>query len=147
MDQFVDEAIRFRANNPKDSEKAIGDRSLFLQELARATDDKDRIRDEILNILIAGRDTTASLLSHAIFEISRKPGVWRSLQEEVAQLEGNLPSYQQLRDMKYVKFCIQESEWLFFVLLWRVRSPVHTHNEISPSPSSTSPYEHSSLYQ
>lgn len=109
VDQFVDDAMLHRQNhNALDSKKGV-DNNLLLQELAKATDDKDRIRDELLNILLAGRDTTASLLSHVFFEISRKPAVWQSLKDEVSQLEGKPPTYDQLRKLKYLKFCIHES--------------------------------------
>ena len=111
VDQFVNQAFQIRANKTwKDTEKQSGSRSPFLQELSKATGDRGRIRDEILNVLIAGRDTTASLLSHMIFEISRKPSVWRSLEKEIETLKGGTPSYEELKNMKYVKFVIQESE-------------------------------------
>lgn len=109
VEQFVDEAMRYRQiPGEADSEKAVA-QNLFLHALARETHDKDRIRDELLNILIAGRDTTASLLSHCFFEISRKPAVWQLLKKEVSPLDGKPPTYDQLRNMKYLKFCIQES--------------------------------------
>ena len=110
VDRFVDDAMRYRQiHKTKDFEKEDG-KNLFLQELAKATDSKDRIRDELLNILVAGRDTTASLLSHMFFEISRKPEVWRSLQKEASMLNGKAPTYEQLKEMKYLKFAIQESK-------------------------------------
>lgn len=109
VDQLVDEALRYRqAHGEANAEKA-GAQNLFLHALARETNDKDRIRDELLNILIAGRDSTASLLSHCFFEISRKPTVWQLLKKEVSPLDGKSPTYDQLRNLKYLKFCIQES--------------------------------------
>ena len=108
VDRFVDDAMKYRQNHEmKDFEK---EGNLFLQELAKTTDSKERIRDELLNILVAGRDTTASLLSHMLFEISRKPDVWGCLQKEASFLEGKPPTYQQLKEMKYLKFTVQESK-------------------------------------
>jgi len=114
VDRFVNEAIEYRRRflkiDPEIAEQ--GGKNLFLQELAKATDNRDQIRDELLSILIAGRDTTASLLSHLIFQLARKPESWKKLRDEVAVLDGKLPSYAQLRDFKYTKFCIQESKSL-----------------------------------
>ncbi|MCJ1280132.1 hypothetical protein MMC21_007959 [Puttea exsequens] len=115
VDKVVEEAFRLRANmngniNKYPHEKSVGARASFLQELMKEQDDRTRIRDELLNVLLAGRDTTASLLSHVFLEISRNPSVWRALQEEVAFLQGKVPSYDKLRGLTYVKYCIHESE-------------------------------------
>ena len=67
-----------------------GTKTVLLQDLTKETDDDLRIRDELLNLLIAGRDTIAALLSSAIWEISRKPDVWQWLKEEVKSLDGAL---------------------------------------------------------
>ncbi|KAI9766419.1 MAG: hypothetical protein M1840_006525 [Geoglossum simile] len=85
------------------------ERYIFLNELVKSCDDPKRIRDELLNILLAGRDTTASLLSNTFNVISKRPDVWSKLREEVSQLGGRRPSYTELRDMKYVKYVLNES--------------------------------------
>ncbi|KAF1999611.1 cytochrome P450 alkane hydroxylase-like protein [Amniculicola lignicola CBS 123094] len=112
VEQFVDDAIRWREE--KDAEKAAGaekeeERYVFIHELAKQTNDKKRIRDELTNVLLAGRDTTASLLSNMFFEISSKPEIWKKLREEVATLDGRLPTYEELKNMKYLKWCLNES--------------------------------------
>jgi cytochrome P450 len=111
IDKWVDEAIRYREE--KDAEKAAGstkeERYVFIHELAKQTKDKKRIREELINILLAGRDTTASLLSNMFNMISRKPEVWQKLREEVEGLNGRTPSYEELRNFKYLKWCMNES--------------------------------------
>ena len=111
VDQFVDRAIEYRrtADLEKAPEKQKG-QYLFLHELAKATDDKRRLRDELLNVLLAGRDTTASLLSNMFFEIAKRPNIWAKLRAEVAELDGELPTYDQLRNLKYLKYCLNECE-------------------------------------
>ncbi len=143
VDQFVDRAMQHRQNHRNKVPEYDGGKILFLQELAKATDSKDRIRDELLNILIAGRDTTASLLSHALFEISRKPHVWKALQKEISLLNGKPPTYDQLRDLKYLKYSIQESTSItplscivdrtniyFFLPALRLHPPVPTNTRL-----------------
>jgi len=81
---------------------------IFLQELAKETTDRVVLRDQVLNVLLAGRDTTASLLSNLFFMLARHPEVWKKLRVEVLQLHGRLPNYAELRDMKYLRQCINE---------------------------------------
>ncbi|KAK8134989.1 hypothetical protein PG984_007001 [Apiospora sp. TS-2023a] len=103
VDQFVDEAVRQR--EALDLEKG--------GSTAATTDgekyDRKVIRDELLNILLAGRDTTASLLSNFFFVLAKRPDVWAKLKAEVAGLEGRPPTYETLKGLKYVKYCLNES--------------------------------------
>jgi cytochrome P450 len=113
IEKFVDDALTFRKeldeekrnSNPKDG------KYYFIQEVAKQTTDKKRIRDELINILLAGRDTTASLLSNMFFEISKNPVIYAKLREEVASLGGRTPTYEELRNLKYVKWCLNECKF------------------------------------
>jgi len=108
VDKFVDIAMK-----EHDEEKATGKaddegRYVFIKELVKQTGDKTRIRDELMNILLAGRDTTASLLSNMFFQFALRPDVWAKLRAEVATLEGRQPTYEELRNLKYLKWCLNE---------------------------------------
>ncbi|KAK7978423.1 cytochrome P450 [Apiospora saccharicola] len=115
VDRFVDEAVRQREalDLEKGSSTATtttdGEKYVFLRELAKVTKDRKVIRDELLNILLAGRDTTASLLSNFFFVLAKRPDVWAKLKAEVAGLEGRAPTYETLKGLKYVKYCLNES--------------------------------------
>lgn len=63
---FVDSLIeKARKNRERyEKEKAHSNRRIFIYELFKQTTDAAKIRAECLNILLAGRDTTASLLSN-----------------------------------------------------------------------------------
>lgn len=67
------------------------------------------IRSELLNVLLAGRDTTASLLTNVFFIISQRADIWEKLQADVQQLNGALPTFEQLKDLKYLKAVLNES--------------------------------------
>ena len=113
VDRFVEDAIRYRQTadlekTPVGKEKG---QYLFIHELAMATDDKLRLRSELLSVLLAGRDTTASLLSNMFFQIAKHPRIWEKLQTEVAHLNGAPPTYQQLKDLKYVRYCLSECKF------------------------------------
>jgi cytochrome P450 len=67
-DELVQDAIeRHRSKNDleKDSMKASDtkQRYIFLDELLKQTQDPYTLRSELLNVLLAGRDTTAGLVS------------------------------------------------------------------------------------
>ena len=109
VDMYVQRGLLYRKN--LDLEKAdmkSGERYIFLHELVKRTDDPVYIRSELLNILLAGRDTTASLLSNTWFVLANRPDVWAKLQEEVDRLGGKPPTFEQMRDMKYLKFVFSE---------------------------------------
>lgn len=89
---------------------------VFLHELIAQTSDRTKIRTELLNVLLAGRDTTASLLSNVWSELSKRSEIWTRLQTEVATLEGALPSFEQLKDLKYLTSVLKESLRLYPVV-------------------------------
>jgi len=89
--------------------KSVTDRYVFVDGLLEHTSDPVRIRSELLNILVAGRDTTASLLSNVWWALSHYPHVWKRLQDELAALDGQEPTFEQLKDFKYLKATMNEA--------------------------------------
>ena len=59
---FVDDIIQQRYNST-DTAEGKEERYIFLDAVAEDTKDKKELRDQLLNILLAGRDTTACLLT------------------------------------------------------------------------------------
>ncbi|KAM3425111.1 hypothetical protein BST61_g7075 [Cercospora zeina] len=110
VDYYVQKGLAKRNQllSAKDSAEHNG-RYVFIDELVRQTTDPVRIRSELLNILLAGRDTTASLLSNVWFMLGKRPDVWNKLQAEVSQLNGAHPSFEQLKELKYLKALLNES--------------------------------------
>ena len=88
-------------------------RYIFLHELIIRTTNVPAIRSELLNILLAGRDTTASLLSNVWFELSKNPRLWSRVQAEISSASFNsssdLPTYEQLKELKYLRAVLNES--------------------------------------
>jgi len=108
---------------PQDPEKSIdangqSERYTFLSELVKATQDPKRLRDELLNILLAGRDTTASLLGNTFHVLARRPDIWKKLKAEVNELRGKKPTYETLKNMKYLKHLLNECK---FPLPYRIK--------------------------
>jgi len=114
---FVDNIINraLERAEPHDAEKSIDgagekERYVFLTEMLKSTRDPKQLRDELLNILLAGRDTTASLLSHTFHVLARRPDIWRKLKAEIDELDGEKPDYETLRNLKYLKYVLTECE-------------------------------------
>ena len=85
VDRFVAAALERRKNG--DLEKTATDSQQpynFLNGLAAVTQDPIELRSQLLNILLAGRDTTASLLSWCILLLARHPDIFQKLPQVVA---------------------------------------------------------------
>ncbi|KAJ4304620.1 hypothetical protein N0V90_000146 [Kalmusia sp. IMI 367209] len=111
-DKLIEEEISTRATTA--AQQAPTKRYVFLDGLLSQTQDRNLIRAELLNILLAGRDTTASLLSNLLFEIPRHPDILARLHREIVSHVGDtVPTYQQLKEMKYLKAVMSESQRLY----------------------------------
>ncbi|MCJ1347285.1 hypothetical protein MMC31_005507 [Peltigera leucophlebia] len=106
VDRYIDRRLKFQ--NLKDTEKD-GDRYVFLNELVKETQDPLQIRAELLNVLVAGRDTTASLLSNAWFVLAKRPDIWAKLRSEVDQIGSDPPTFGNLKEMKHLRAFLNES--------------------------------------
>ena len=73
------------------------------------------IRDETLNILLAGRDTTACTLTFAVYMLAEHPEVLSRLREEILSRVGPTaaPTLEDIREMKYLRAFINETLRLY----------------------------------
>lgn len=95
------------------AKRRIGERPQqynFLEGLMDTVTDPERLRSELLNLMLAGRDTTASLLANIFYVLARKPDVWLKLDQEVATLQGKPPTYGELKQLHYLRYVMKESE-------------------------------------
>jgi cytochrome P450 len=109
---FVETIIARSLSKVKGASES-GTNYVFLHELISQTNDIVKIRSELLNVLLAGRDTTAGFLSNIWFVLSRNPNAWARLRAEVDALNGELPSFTKLKDMKYLKAVLNETLRLY----------------------------------
>ncbi|KAI0541631.1 cytochrome P450 monooxygenase CYP539B5 [Xylaria digitata] len=85
--------------------------STFLHNLARFTQDPKVIRDQLVAVLLAGRDTTAATLSWTFYYLAAYPDKVDRLRAEVLEFVGEhgTPTYEILKNMKYLRYTIQET--------------------------------------
>jgi hypothetical protein len=115
VDQFVQKALDYRAAyvDGKDTAKAQEQRYVFIYELSKQTADRTVLTDQLLNILLAGRDTTAGILSITFFILARRPEIWNRLRDEVLKVQGERPSFEELKSMTYLSWVLNESKFRF----------------------------------
>ena len=116
VDHYVEIGVAKRQQSRGERAPEHKGRYIFLDEICQQTQDPIRIRSESLNILLAGRDTTASLLTNVWFTLSSRPDIWAKLQKEIATLNGAIPTYAELKELKYVRSLMDESLRLYPVV-------------------------------
>lgn len=89
VDHYVEQALHASTSthNNEKSTQASSD-YVFLHELAKVTQDKNQLRSEVLNILIAGRDTTAGLLGWTFYLLARHPSIYAKLRSSITHTFG-----------------------------------------------------------
>ena len=98
---------RFSNTSPKDS--TTQKRKSLVHGLALNSVDKQRVRSEILNLLLAGTGTVATTLGEIVYWIAREPSSWTKLRVEVEEtLHGERPSLRDLKRMPYLSYTINE---------------------------------------
>jgi cytochrome P450 len=109
----------------------------LLDSLVRQTSDKKLLKDETLNIMIAGRDTTSATLAFIVYFLSMYPKVTARLREEILDQVGptRRPDYDDIREMKYLRAVINETLRLYPVVPFNVRDSVGPAIWPSPDPN------------
>ncbi|KAG7443919.1 cytochrome P450 [Guyanagaster necrorhizus] len=114
---LLDDAFA-RKKQKADAGEALDDKekevTSLLDDLVEDTEDTRAIIDELVNILVASRDTTASLLTFAVYALTENPHIVKCLREEIAQALGDKqPTYADIRDMKYLRAFLNETLRLY----------------------------------
>jgi cytochrome P450 len=131
--QFVDSIVQDVLRSLREGKGAGQERSskkyIFLEALAAETQDPLELRSQCLHILLAGRDTTASLLGWFFFELVRHPDVYAKLREIIIRDFGTYENCDPSTDItiakikacKYLQHCLSETLRLYPVVPWNSR--------------------------
>ncbi|KAK5949129.1 hypothetical protein OHC33_009870 [Knufia fluminis] len=126
MDRFIEPWITEALSlSQEELDTKLSRSDTFLHALARRTRDRKVIRDQLVALLLAGRDTTSTTMSWMILELARKPAVVAKLREEIRQnvgTKGERPSYDNIKNMKYLTWIINETLRLYPVVPFNVRT-------------------------
>lgn len=104
-------------SEPKKEEKSK-DAYVFLDELAKETRDPIMLRDQAINVLVAGRDTTASLLSWTLLMLARHKPVFYKLRQVIIEEFGNGEdvsniTFESLKRCEYLRYVLNETLRLY----------------------------------
>ncbi|WP_412543688.1 cytochrome P450 [Longispora sp. K20-0274] len=70
---------------------------------------EERLRDELVTLLLAGHETTASTLAWTLYLIDKHPEVWQRLHDEAVEVLGDrAPIYEDLHRLTYTSMVIEE---------------------------------------
>ncbi|KAH9841760.1 cytochrome P450 monooxygenase [Rhodofomes roseus] len=134
--EFLSPIIQAALDRKKSHEQAKGEGDVegnssntyhvLLDQLLDVSDDPKLIADEVLNILIAGRDTTSTTLPYLVYLLALHPHVLSRLREEVLNRVGpsRYPDFEDMREMKYMRAVINETMRLFPAVPANIRSNI-----------------------
>lgn len=97
-----------------EAEKRTPERSyVFLHEMMDSHQDPNYIRSQLLALILAGRDTTAGILSSLFWVLARRPDIVKSLRAEILQLpsEQNF-TWEDIKEMKYLNMVLKEGTYV-----------------------------------
>lgn len=123
MDYYVHKALTSKESNAsvKDPEKLAPHKPkyVFLDELAKETRDPIELRSQLLNVLLAGRDTTAGAMSWLFFSLAREPSVFEKLRAAVVEdfgtqsRPGKPLTFANMKACKYLQWVLNETLRLY----------------------------------
>ncbi|KAG8741501.1 hypothetical protein FRC10_002752 [Ceratobasidium sp. 414] len=131
IDSFIKPIMKrkleeYRANDDMPIEK---EDHTFLDDLIQRTKDEKLIKDQILNILLAGRDSTAGTLTFIVYLLAMDPAVLAKLRTEIINHVGpsEYPTLEHFKEMKYLRAVIDETLRLFPPL------PINERTSVRPT--------------
>ncbi|TEB28930.1 cytochrome P450 [Coprinellus micaceus] len=161
INKFLDPIIQAAKRGVVESHAEEGES--LLDHLARHTDDQKVLRDETLNILLAG--PPANTLTWAIYMLSQHPDVLRRLTRGSPRTSRRVPTVRQFEDMKDMKYLRAKLCRLYPAVMGYssiLTSPIHPSRQSSipdrfldervkdrtspPTPSFSSPFNAGPAY-
>ncbi|KAJ7069859.1 cytochrome P450 [Mycena amicta] len=145
IDPIIEERLQkkkvadaLKNNSEKKDVEDATEAMTLLDDLVGMTSDPQVLKDETLNILLAGKDTTQWTTTVAVYFLAMYPQVTARLREEILKHIGptrRRPTYDDIRAMKFLRAVINETMRLYPAVPFNVRESVHA--TIWPSPDPT----------
>ncbi|USP79993.1 cytochrome P450 71A23 [Curvularia clavata] len=103
----------------------------FLESLRASCSDRAEVREQVLGLLAAGRDTTASLTAWVLYCLVRNPRVYRKLRVTVLETFGTYSrnvgqsiTFEKLKNCSYLQYILKETLRLHSVVPFNSRCAV-----------------------
>ena len=132
VNPYIEQALRLSPDELATKTKSE-EGYTFLHALASFTRDRKILRDQLVAVLLAGRDTTASTLSWTFYELARHPEILAKLRDEIIQHVGleRAPTYQDLKSMKFLNVRLSSLALSHNMIMLMLRTE---HNQRNPPP-------------
>lgn len=86
----------------------------FLVDMRGADVDDRQLRDDLMTMLIAGHETTAAVLTWAVFLLAQNPSKMKKAQAEVDLVLGTgRPTFESLKELQYIRLIVVEALRLY----------------------------------
>ncbi|CAM9825620.1 unnamed protein product [Chrysoparadoxa australica] len=128
LDDVLDELIELAKDTREEAEledlqarnyDKVQDVSMlrFLVDLRGEDTTTKQLRDDLMTMLIAGHETTAAVLTWAMFELAQQPDLMEKARQEIDSVLGPIsdenkdrkPTLDDLKKMQFVRLCVAES--------------------------------------
>ncbi|KAK3704002.1 hypothetical protein LTR37_014105 [Vermiconidia calcicola] len=108
--KFTDRFVQLAINTAASPSKGEGKNQSLMNSLATQTQDRKELQDQTLSILLAGRDTTASMLGWCLVRLAIHPEVFNKLRGIVLEnFEPDEPiTFVKLKDCRYLQHFLNE---------------------------------------
>lgn len=104
--KFIDNYVSQALSQDKMKERPY----VFMNEMVDSGADQQHIREQLIAMILGGRDTSASTLSSLFWILARRPDVVEKIRQEVAGLNGERPTWEDLKSMKYLNMVLKEGK-------------------------------------
>ena len=82
----------------------------FLVDMRGADIDNKQLRDDLMTMLIAGHETTAAVLTWALYELTKNPECMKRVKEEIDSVVGDrVPTLEDIKSMEYLRLVVAET--------------------------------------
>jgi len=97
----------------------------FIVDLRGNQASRAQLQDDMRTVLIAGHETVASTLTWATYELAKNPRIVQKAKQEVQEvLGGRTPTYQDVKDLKYLRRVLTETLRMYPAPPFLARSPL-----------------------
>jgi len=112
IDAVVHRMIDAHRNRPSDGRSLL---DLMLAAASHGSPESEKsLRDQVITIFLAGYETVANALSWTWYLLSQNPDAGNRMREEIdRELQGRLPTYDDIPRLRYVEMVLAESMRLY----------------------------------
>lgn len=96
-------------NLKMDADQKTETRYILLHEMAKEIRDPVELRNQILNVFVAARNTISTLMANTIFHLARQPPFWAELREQSLALGDQPLTFELLKSLTFFRHVLHET--------------------------------------